>query len=687
MKKLVLLLIFLMVGALGCTKKCPSGQKAKGNWPSQKCVAKSGSSSNSSISTAVVTPSGTNVSVAPSNAQTVTVNGTVSFTLTPSVGYTVSATVGGTCPAGSWTTPGSVYQTGAITANCTVIFSGALISYDVTPVVSNLQTSPSGVQSVFHGQTQTFTVVADAGYFLSTAVGGTCPIGSWTTPGIVYKTGVITADCTVIFTDGPGAKLAATVEDVQNDAAGKHDSAFLGVALDGSNPRAVGYLYGFGNYDLGNGITVNASTTPTNIKAALVVGYSSSLTASWARAVTSPGNYASSFNGTAVDSTGNVFAAGSLDSTPGLAYDFSGGGTLTVTPTGTGATFLTLAKYDSSGTALWAQTVTPPGGDCSSTFTGVAADSSGNSYAVGSISGDCTNQGGAFGFGNGVTVSGPSTGSATVIVKYNTSGNAQWAKTVTNPAGGSSQLNAVAVNSSGVVYAVGTVTGTGLYDFGNARSFTGATSGTSGFVAKYDSLGGIQGVVTLSTAPAGSNISYNSLAIDSSGNVWVAGSVADASGSFDFGSGITASAGSTNKAALLVKYSAIGLTNTTASAYVSASGEMATFNSVGVDFLGRVIAGGQIGSGIHDFGNSVTIGGPATDNAVLVGFNSAGAALWAQSPISGSSKSNFLSLAIDSSAGIFIGGTIRGSAIYDFGNSVSISGYNSFGLNSALLKY
>lgn len=65
-----------------------------------------------------------NTSASPSTPQTVSYGSTKSFTVTASSGYVVSSTVGGTCPSGSWS--GSTYTTGAITANCSVSFTGEL---------------------------------------------------------------------------------------------------------------------------------------------------------------------------------------------------------------------------------------------------------------------------------------------------------------------------------------------------------------------------------------------------------------------------------------------------------------------------------------------------------------------------------------------------------------------------------
>ncbi len=68
-----------------------------------------------------VSPSGSNVTIDPSSVQTIEYDTTQSFHVTADGGYTLSNTVTGTCPAGSWN--GTTYTTGAVTENCTVIFS------------------------------------------------------------------------------------------------------------------------------------------------------------------------------------------------------------------------------------------------------------------------------------------------------------------------------------------------------------------------------------------------------------------------------------------------------------------------------------------------------------------------------------------------------------------------------------
>ncbi|MFC3908782.1 hypothetical protein ACFORL_06785, partial [Legionella dresdenensis] len=144
----------------------------------------------------VVTPSGdANLTINPNTPQSVTPGATQQFTVTPNPGYNVNPTVGGTCPAGSWA--GSVYTTGAINGDCTVVFS-SLQMPTVTPSGdANLTINPNTPQTINYGATQQFTVTPDPGYTVNPTVGGTCPAGSWA--GAVYTTGAVTSDCSVTF--------------------------------------------------------------------------------------------------------------------------------------------------------------------------------------------------------------------------------------------------------------------------------------------------------------------------------------------------------------------------------------------------------------------------------------------------------------------------------------------------------
>jgi hypothetical protein len=116
-----------------------------------------------------------------------------------------------------------------------------------------------------------------------------------------------------------------------------------------------------------------------------------------------------------------VYAAGYINGTG--TYDFGNG--KTAAGTNTNGINMVLVKYDSSGVAQWAQTVTA--GSDYSILLSVSAASDGSVYTAGQIYGT-----GTYNFGNsGVAAAGTYAGFNTVLVKYDSSGVAQWARTVT----------------------------------------------------------------------------------------------------------------------------------------------------------------------------------------------------------------------------------------------------------------
>lgn len=71
-------------------------------------------------------------------------------------------------------------------------------TFTVTPGGDGHETiTPNAPQILGYGETTAFTVTANTNYAINTAVGGTCPAGSWS--GSTYTTGAITQDCSVNF--------------------------------------------------------------------------------------------------------------------------------------------------------------------------------------------------------------------------------------------------------------------------------------------------------------------------------------------------------------------------------------------------------------------------------------------------------------------------------------------------------
>ena len=408
----------------------------------------------------------------------------------------------------------------------------------------------------------------------------------------------------------------------------------------------------------------------------------------WVRTPLSP-TTASFFNSVAADASGNVYAAGNLWG-PGT-LDFGYG--VTATGVFNGYNVL-LVKYNSSGTAQWRQTSTAqPGqavsaGSSGSQFYSVAVDSSDNVYAAGRTSGAS----GPVDFGNGVTVIGSDTFSSAVLVKYGSSGAAQWAQAVT---GGLSEsiFSSVAVDSSGNVYTAGEIEGTGTYVFGKNVTTTGKAisegMGSMAFnavLAKYDSSGVAQWAHTVTAGSIGSR--FSSVTVDSAGDVYAAGSISGTA-TYDFGSGVTATGtaslsrftGPEIPNVILVKYNSSGIAQW---AQTDTAGHRSAFSSVAVDSAGNVYAAGSLGGPeAFDFGNGVTAMGALTRGAidgfdgplyvVLVKYNSSGIAQWARTVTNAGPSSSFDSVALDSSGNAYAAGSLYGPATFDFGTGATAS--------------
>jgi Leucine-rich repeat (LRR) protein len=197
--------------------------------------------------------------------------------------------------------------------------------------------------------------------------------------------------------------------------------------------------------------------------------------------------------GIALDASGNSYVTGSFSGTATF-------GSTTLTSTGSSDVFV--AKYDASGTVLWAKQA---GGSNGETVYGIAVDASGNSYMTGNFSGTAT-------FGS---TSLTSTGSDDIFVaKCDASGTVLWAK----KAGGATvdEGRGITVDAVGNSYVTGNFSGTAT--FGSTSLIS--TGSDDIFVAKYDASG-----ILLWVRQAGGtdNDQGRGIALDASGNSYVTG--------------------------------------------------------------------------------------------------------------------------------------------------------------------
>jgi len=332
-------------------------------------------------------------------------------------------------------------------------------------------------------------------------------------------------------------------------------------------PYWIGLLYGSGT-DYGYSVAVDSvgnvyvcgESNTSGINNFQIAKYNASGTILWQRSLGGAGS--STGYSVAVDSSSNVYVCGQSNAS--------------------GSQVVQLAKYNTSGTIQWQRRL----GSSSSSSSGfsIAIDSSSNVYVCGTSS--------TVGY------------YSYEIAKYNTSGAIQWQKAFGDPSGNVGQ--AVAVDASGNVYVCG---------------YSEAINIRICLIAKFDTSGSTLWQRRLGTTDFDTR--GNSVAVDSSGNVFVCG-FSDVSGSFDL---------------ILAKY-----------------------NTSGTLQWQRTLSGGSGGSSVavDSSGNIYVCGGQ-----LIAKYNISGTIQW-QRTLSNSSVLNNSSIAVDSAANIYICGYSNVNGTYDF---------------------
>ena len=172
--------------------------------------------------------------------------------------------------------------------------------------------------------------------------------------------------------------------------------------------------------------------------------------------------------GIASDSQGNAYWVGSVSGTA----DF---GCATLTPGSTIAG--SIAKYDASGVCQWVRGITT--GFYDAWVYGIAIDAQDRVYITGSCQGTAD-------FGNGITLGGSGSTDDWFTARYDADGTCLWAKRITNSSS-SSEGRSIAVDEQGDIYVTGFAGGSGYI-------FDPITVNTGGFarqavIVKYDSTG------------------------------------------------------------------------------------------------------------------------------------------------------------------------------------------------------
>jgi beta-propeller repeat-containing protein len=336
--------------------------------------------------------------------------------------------------------------------------------------------------------------------------------------------------------------------------------------------------------------------------------------------------------GIAVDANGNSYVTGAF-------HDLANFGDVTLSSSGGYDIFV--AKYDSTGSAVWAASAGGP--DFDDYGLAIAADSSGNSYVTGAFSGQAT-------FGTN-TLSNLG-GSDIFIAKYDTAGNLLWVQ----QAGGVS-LNSgrsIAVDAAGNCFVTGVFQGTGA--FGNTNLTAHSLADFDIFLAKYDPNG--QLVWVQQAGGSLDDVGYG-VAVDNSGNAVLTGYFKSPTASFG--------------AITLVNHSPTNSPDIFIAKYDSAGNTLWATNAGGADIdLGYAVAldvaGNSYVSGV--FSGSASFGGITLNNQggthFLAKYSSTGDALWAQI-VNGGTDDGSGMLAVDAVGNSFLTGWFSDTAT--FGNT------------------
>jgi len=145
-----------------------------------------------------------------------------------------------------------------------------------------------------------------------------------------------------------------------------------------------------------------------------------------------------------------------------------------------------LAKLDTNGNTLWAKSFNVAGFGFFNLRYGIEADNNGNVYFTGRFSGNNIAN-----FGNGVTLSPNSGGSnftQTFIAKFNTNGQAQWARAMSSTSNIFTYERRIAVTGAGDIFIGGSYNGS--FQFNNITVFP-SVSTEKAFLLKVSTSGNL----------------------------------------------------------------------------------------------------------------------------------------------------------------------------------------------------
>ena len=362
-------------------------------------------------------------------------------------------------------------------------------------------------------------------------------------------------------------------------------------------------------------------------------------------------------NAVATDSAGNTVVTGSFR------------GTVNFNPTGTGTSFTSAGTQDSfvarfapTGSLLWARTfagqiTTTPTTITSAVGQGsaIVLDSSGNIFLTGSFQGTVN-----FGTTAQPNLQTSAGASVTYVARLDNAGNLGWIRAVA-PQGGDDQGLALALDKTGGVVVAGTFAGGATFGSTTLK----ATGASEAFVARITTASGTPSWAYSTSGSNGSNAQATGVAIDSAGNVVLAGFY---SGTVMLGSGASGqtftSAGSND--AVVWKLAPTGQL-VWGRSFGSTDYDVA--GGVAVDSADQIAVAGTFSGSVNFATGSIPIvldGGPIF-SAFTLKLDPSGQTTWADGFIASSGWSKGQAIAVDSQQVIHLAGAFSGTTDFDPG--------------------
>jgi len=146
----------------------------------------------------ITATSGDNGTITPSGTQTINHGGNIEFTIMPENGYHVEDVLVDDEPVLTIPEEGSVYTFMNVTANHTIDATFAINTYTITATAGENGTiTPSGNQTINHGDNIEFTITPENGYYLAEVLVDEEPVTTIPEEGGVYTFTNVTANYTI----------------------------------------------------------------------------------------------------------------------------------------------------------------------------------------------------------------------------------------------------------------------------------------------------------------------------------------------------------------------------------------------------------------------------------------------------------------------------------------------------------